>query len=360
MNKRSYVAIVGLYNFGKTKRAADFRIKSFCGLNSLAGYNSYIIDGSNMKNSLEYVDDFQPLKYFQLGNSYVTEILFLFKVRKKIDHIQIYSSHFIVVIYYSLISKLFKLKTLLHVVEARSTFGHEGLYHYLNAKLYDYFSHKLVSKSIFITDYLRAYDRAAKFNSLVIPPISLSEVVSSPYEARQKKIVFVVTTGHLRLIQNVIEDFSNSSITTSYRLCLIISGDKRIIEKLKNVEAINYDIYSEISYPDMLKIMRTSYFGLLPLYDNDRDRCRYPNKIVDYLSAGLPLIILDTSHEALIDLNSTNSVISDSDSFTKAFNLISDGELNTPHKDMCINALALFEQRYRIESYDKCYKEFLA
>lgn len=359
MIKNSCIIFVGIYNFGKTKRAADFRIKAFCSLNSLAGYTSYVIDGSDMKNSVEYTRDFRQLKFSFIGNSLISEICFIYNKRKNLDYLQIYSSHFIVVLYYSIIAKIFRKKTILHLVEARSTFGFKGLYHYLNAKLYDFFSHRLVSKSIFITDYLRSYDGASVLNTLVIPPLSQSKVVTSPYESREKRIVFVTTTGHLRLIENVINDFTNSNISISYSLSLIISGDPMVISNLKNRTNRNYDIYSEMDYSTMLELMRKSYFGLLPLYDNDRDKCRYPNKIVDYLSAGLPLITLNSNHEVLRYLDSKTAIISNSKDFSEAFNLISKTELNTSHKVMSENAFALFKEKFSIESHFTSYLKFL-
>jgi len=92
---------------------------------------------------------------------------------KKIDWVNVYTQYFGVCLYYTILSKLLKFKTILHYVEIRSEFKGRGLLLKLNDFLYDRYAVFLFDRYIPISSFLEKHLKNANANakSIIVPPV---------------------------------------------------------------------------------------------------------------------------------------------------------------------------------------------
>lgn len=257
-------------------------------------YNTFrIIDATNTK--------FRPDSFIKRNFLKLTSFVFEFnKIRKlntekKIDWLNIYTQYFgIFLVYYS-ISKIFRIQTILHYVELRSSFKDRNLLLRINDLLYDkvaiYLCDKLIPISTTLNNYVLSSKPGAK--TLIIPPICDFDYFASiePEQPDQKYFVFCSSISYEEVILFVIKSFlklENKEIA----LHLVINGKIENQEILDLLEANPHSIYlfSNLKYDELIAKYKGSLAELIPLRSTMQDCARFPQKICEFLASNRPLI----------------------------------------------------------------------
>jgi len=136
---------------------------------------------------------------------------------------------------------------------------------------------------------------------------------------------------------------------------LIVGGEKGDIHELVNLRHIPF-----VSHPNVMKLLESADFLLLPMEDND---CQYhsPLKLFEYLAAGKVLIASDIDDIREIIVNEQNGMLaepSNPHSFIEKMETVSsDMELRSRIEENAIKTANNFSWEHRSESILKIIKQ---
>ena len=169
-------------------------------------------------------------------------------------------------------------------------------------------------------------------------------------------ICFFGTFGRQFDLETVIEAAKILEEEASpFRFVLCGSGDrleyfKRLAEGSKTVIFTGW-----IDEAEIWSLMRISAAGIAPYYSTEDFRLSIPNKIVEYLSAGLPVLSsLEGSVSDLLKEHGCGLFYNGVQDFIEKLRYVSEND--TARKKMSDNALALFNERFTAE---KVYGEMI-
>lgn len=259
-----------------------------------AEHNTFqIIDATNTK--------FRPDSFIKRNLLKLTSFIFEFNtIRKlnkeiKIDWLNIYTQYFGVFLVYCLFSKIFKIKTVLHYVELRSSFKDRSTLFKINDWLYDKVAILLCDKIIPISTTLNNYVLSLKptAKTLLIPPICDFDYFASiePEKSEQKYFVFCSSIIYAELILFVINSFLRMK-NNDMALHLVINGkiENQKINQLLEINKDRIHLFSNLKYERLIAKYKGALAELIPLRNTMQDCARFPQKICEFLASNRPII----------------------------------------------------------------------
>jgi glycosyltransferase involved in cell wall biosynthesis len=236
---------------------------------------------------------------------------------KKIDWVNVYTDYFGICLFYFILSKIFKFKTILHYVEIRSEFNNQNLFLKLNHFLYDNISMFLFDRylpiSRFLNEHLKEKNGNAK--TLIIPPIcdfDYFKKINISNEFNEIYFLYCGSTAYSEVIFFIIDSFENMKQEKSINLYLVLNGIisdelKALLEQKKE----NIKVFSNLEYNKLIGLYKNALALLIPLRNTTQDEARFPQKICEYIAS--EKIIISTNYGEVMhyfeDMN--NALIAD-------------------------------------------------
>jgi glycosyltransferase involved in cell wall biosynthesis len=232
----------------------------------------------------------------------INEIRLLAKlaVNSETFAVVITSLAFLDVVYYWLLSKIFRFYIVMNYVEFNSSIpGRTGLKNRINDFFFDNYSFYFVDIVLPISEFLieRVHKRVPHKPYLKLTPLSdfqrfniPKKKVDRPYFALCASAnyldVILFSVKAFELLTNHIENVS---------LYLIVGGDQKAMDRLYREIAQfsckeNVKIFLNISDEELNDIYINAVGLLIPLRPSIVDRARFPYKIAEYAATGNPII----------------------------------------------------------------------
>jgi glycosyltransferase involved in cell wall biosynthesis len=218
---------------------------------------------------------------------------------KKIDWINIYTEHFILCVFYYILSKIFKFKTIYHYVEIRSTFKIRSIFTKLNHLLLDniaiFLFDRYIPISHSIDQHLKNKNKNAK--TLIIPPICDFEYFNNLdclNTTDDSYFLYCGSSFYTEVIIFIIEAFKKIEHNEGTKLFLVLNVEISIeIKNLIETDKENIKIFTRLDYNELICLYKNALALLIPLRNTKQDEARFPQKICEYVASNK--IIISTS-----------------------------------------------------------------
>ena len=279
-----------------------------CSITVLCTYGTYAETKSNIKSKGQYEGvnyiycsglSYRPnsfiLRNFKKAFGFLFEFLFLFKYRisGKLNYIYISTNYFSNILYYSIISKVLFVPSVIDNTEfwsasKKKNFG-------IGAKLYDYLSPLLFNKVICISDYLYNHTMKTKniSNVVKIPAIvdfSKFDISKKNIADDKKTILFCGSVTYYPIIDFTISAYELANVNSTKLIIVASNGRESDFKKLN--ERINISpkakfiqLKSDIEYNDLIRLYINSCALLIPLRPTVQDIARFPHKLGEYTAS---------------------------------------------------------------------------
>lgn len=230
--------------------------------------------------------------------------LLQYKLVGKLDYIFISTNYFNNVLYYSIISKILFVPTVIDNTEFWSASKKDNFG--IEAKLYDYLSPILFKKVICISDYL--YQQTIKTKSISnvikIPVVvDFSKFTNSQDDMRikEKMILFCGSASYYPIIDFIITSFELVKVDSVKLVIVSSNGSELDYNKLKNriqqsSKSSSIEFKSNLKFNDLISLYIMSYALLIPMRNNIQDIARFPHKLGEY-TASRSIIITTNNGE---------------------------------------------------------------
>jgi glycosyltransferase involved in cell wall biosynthesis len=230
------------------------------------------------------------------------EILIMHKTKKnkRIDLAILSTDNFFEVLYYSILSKLFRFKTALNYVEFES--GKKKKWYrfdkLINDKLFDKYAIRLSDAVLPISDFLikqvKKVSPHKKF--LKIPGLTDFEKYNGiEFSSGNKYFLFCGSTAYTEIILFCIDSFGLLYDSNLFDLYLVVNGNQSDLQAIK--EYVNKQtkrekirMFSRLSEKDLYTLYKNAAALLIPLRPTLGDVARFPHKIGEYMASGNPVI----------------------------------------------------------------------
>ena len=241
--------------------------------------------------------------------------------RNEIDVMFFYPNNgtFIELIYYRILSKLFRFPLISHYVEYRSSFKATKLHQRISDRLFDnYFTH-FVDAVLPISEYL--IDHIKKSGSskpyLKIPPLAdFSKFKKIDIGPTEKYFLYVGTAAYMEAIQFITESFDKMA-EEGLMLYMVVNGNdaqrqavQNLVARMKKSQYVK--CFSSLTYEDLIQKYMHAKALLIPLTDSIQDKARFPQKISEYLASGNPIITTNYGEVPYYFKNEENALVAGS------------------------------------------------
>jgi glycosyltransferase involved in cell wall biosynthesis len=204
---------------------------------------------------------------------------------------------FIELIYYRILSKLFRFPLISHYVEYRSSFKATKIHQRISDRLFDnYFMH-FVDAVLPISEYLIDHLKKSGFSKpyLKIPPLAdFSKFRKHDIPANGKYFLYVGTAAYMEAIRFITESYDTME-EPGLELHMVVNGNEaqrnaveQLVQRMKRASSVK--CFSSLTYDDLIQKYMHASAMLIPLTDTVQDKARFPQKISEYLASGNPII----------------------------------------------------------------------
>lgn len=229
------------------------------------------------------------------------EFLLLRKRKKenKLDFALLSTHNFYLVLYYSILGKLFGFKVILNYVEFHSAIPKKwskiGVR--LNDKLHDSYSARLSDGIFPISEFIINHFTKISPNKkyLKIPGLTNYERFEGiEITAGEKYFLYCGAASYKEVVLFIIDAYNRLN-KPSAALYLVVNGTRNSIDEIKNYinntpQKDNIKILSKLTEKELNTYYKNAIALLIPLRDTYQDIARFPHKIGEYFASGNPII----------------------------------------------------------------------
>jgi glycosyltransferase involved in cell wall biosynthesis len=236
---------------------------------------------------------------------YICEFNLLLRKRDKVFAAIFYHSSIAELLYYRILSKIFRFKLINHYVEFRSEISERRrTISHFNDILFDKYSIKLCDGVIVISEYLKNYVKSlnSSLSILKIPAICNFDEFKDVLKIKNGEyMMFCSAIGYLPVIKFVIELFEKLKELDLYtgELLLVIGVVAKADQNayLKLLETINKSeicdsiiLKKNVRHDELVKLYLESELLIVPLRNNVRDVAGFHHKVGEYAASMKPII----------------------------------------------------------------------
>jgi glycosyltransferase involved in cell wall biosynthesis len=298
----------------------------------------------------------------------VNEVLLLRKRKKdnRLDYAILSTNNFSSIIFYFILSKLFRFKIILNYVEYYSANkkNKSRLGKRINAKLFDKYASSLSDGVFPISEFLINQIRktSPKKNYLKIPVLTdFSRYSGIKKKNDQKYFLFCGYAGYKEIILFIIDSFEllNNNLSLLY---LVINGSENDMEEIKKYiktkkQREKIKVFTRLSQKELFTYYKNSIALLIPLRPTFQDIARFPHKTGEYLASGNPVISTNYGEIKYYFRDKENMLLADSydiNLFAEKMQFVIDNpaeakKIGLEGKNI---AIKLFDYRYKAKEID--------
>jgi len=236
-------------------------------------------------------------------SGYLIELLLLFKRRKSIHSAIFYGSSFGELVYYRILSKLFKFKLVIQYVEYRSSIPLNSYLADLNNKFFDAYSMFFCDGVIVISEFLKAniISKKSSLKMLKIPAIcDFTEFELQKKVGTELGLMYCGSIFYLPVINFIIELYAklrDSGIYTGDLVFAIGMGNKdanafdQLMNKINSSQYSEYiQVRTNVPFDELISMYLHSELLIVPLRNSVSDIAGFHHKIGEYTAAAKPII----------------------------------------------------------------------
>ncbi|MCB0668268.1 MAG: glycosyltransferase [Saprospiraceae bacterium] len=248
------------------------------------------------------------------------ELFLLLQLRKKqkIDVAIVATMRFQSILYYYIVSRIFRFKVLLNYVECNSAIStRTKTKDRINDFLVDRFGICCADAIMPISEFLKNHVRQICKNKpqIKIPIVGDFQTSVNLSNAYSNYFLYCGSASYLELIDFIICSFELIKGPDVF-LYLVVSGDKPDMDsfarRLKRSNAQDQiKIFSGIPYSELLEKYRNAKGLLIPLRNTIQDIARFPHKIGEYLASGVPIVTTKFGEISHYFTDGKNAIISE-------------------------------------------------
>jgi glycosyltransferase involved in cell wall biosynthesis len=226
---------------------------------------------------------------------------------------------FIELIYYRILSKLFRFPLISHYVEYRSSFKATKLHQRISDRLFDNYFMYFVDAVLPISEYLIDHLKKSGFEKpyLKIPPLAdFSKFRKQDIPAKDKYFLYVGTAAYMEAIEFITQAFDRME-EPGLELYLVVNGSEaqrseveQLVQSMKRATSVK--CFSSLTYEDLIQKYMHASALLIPLTDSVQDKARFPQKISEYLASGNPIITTNYGEVPFYFKNEVNALVASS------------------------------------------------
>jgi glycosyltransferase involved in cell wall biosynthesis len=210
--------------------------------------------------------------------------------------ILITTNNFYNILFYCILGKIFRVKTIVDNVEYwssnKSIRGLDRFDKYLYDKFYYIFTDKIICISDFLIKKVGNYNKDGKL--IKIPAITdfdrFLPVRDSSEFVEGKYFLFCGSDNYFEVIDFVVSSFE-MLISDNTQLILVTKRTEKLLNRIARSNKKNKIlIMSGIPYDDLVVLYKNSEGLIIPMRDTDQDKARFPHKISEYCASCRPII----------------------------------------------------------------------
>jgi len=329
-------------------------------------YNSFkIIDATKTKYRSQSFLKRNILKLITFVYEYQT--IRKINKEKKIDWLNAYTQFFGILLFYYILAKMYRFKTILHYVEFRSKFENRNWLFQINDLLFDRFAVFLCDKIIPISTMLNSHILSLKHNAntLIIPPICDFKYFDSirPEISKRRYFVFCASVSYQEVFLFIIKAFLKINNPGEITLHLVIKGKitNQTVKQLLEINNERIFVFSHLEYENLIAKYKGSVAQLIPLRNSLQDCARFPQKICEFIASNKPIITTGFGEINKYFIDNLNAIIA-TDYEISSYSKKMEWVLNNPDKLQPIanNAYIFGSQYFDIFSYSTKIDKFLS
>lgn len=236
---------------------------------------------------------------------------------KKIDWVNVYTQYFGLCLFYFILSRIFKFKTILHYVEIRSEFNNQNLFLRINHFLFDNFSVFLFDRylpiSRFLDKHLKEKNNGAR--TLIIPPIcdfDFFKKVNISNEFNEVYFLYCGSTAYSEVIFFIVDSFEKVKKDKAIKLYLVLNGViSQELKVLLDQKRQSIKVFFNLDYIELIALYKNAIALLIPLRNTLQDEARFPQKICEYLASEKIIISTNFGEVKYYFQDMSNALIAD-------------------------------------------------
>ena len=344
------VYFVGIGGVAKLSRACDVRLTFFA--NTIARHNHvtiinryisskrFVVDSSNLDESIEYRDIIKPRNSKGIVSSLlyilsvVIEPFYLFRISRKrhIDIFHLYSDRFVDFVFYHFLVRVFGAKLVYQYVEYNSCLPSNSFFQRLNYDWTDSKGPKYWDGVIAISSFLETQATTVnpKLTAIRIPPLCDFELFdtigNAPSLIQGPYFLYCGSIKYIEAIDLITSSYRNSRCKQDYKMVMVLAGGKEAVSKYAN-DNPDIEVRTDLSYDSLVCYYKNANFLLIPLQDTVRDIARFPNKVCEYIASKGIIISTKVGDISNMFVDGQSAILAssfDTDSFIKVFDSIED------------------------------------
>ena len=269
---------------------------------------------------------YRPKNFFSRSSrkliGFINEFRLLLKFRldNNLDFAILHELNFWDLIYYKIVSVLFRFKLIYLLVEYNAAMTARQKFKY---KVSDYFFEKIGLKLIdgalpiskLLTDYLIKIAPGKPF--LKIPVIvDFSKFENAGLVKDNIGFLYCGSADYSEVIYFILKCFESIKTRQDVYLYLIIGGREIVKEEIRNyinkMEKKDFvKILSNLQYSELVQMYKSATALLIPLRPTLQDEARFPHKIGEYLASGNPIITTNIGEVKYYFKDSVNAFIAE-------------------------------------------------
>ena len=305
-------------------------------------------------------------------SGYAGELAVLFKKRKKIIAAILYTPSFYELVYYRVVSTLFRFKLVIQYVEFRSSIAdRKDALTILNDRMFDRYSFFFCDGVIAISDFLRDHvaSRSGRTPVIKVPAINdFDTAIDTPAKEKEPYLMYCGTIDYLEVIEFILDIFSALKKRGDYggRLLLIISGSnpgnrERLRSHLAQMPfADSVDIKSSIKYEELLSFYGGADLLMIPLRDSIQDRARFPHKIGEYTASKRPILSTNVGEMSIYFKDGVSAILANEYSIEAYVKTLSGYLTSGDLSDIGINGYQVGIAHFHYACYAKSLVDFVS
>lgn len=231
----------------------------------------------------------------------VNEVVILFKMKRKgkLDAAILHTNKFSSILYYRLLSKLFRFTLLMAYVELYSSItSRTNPLLLVNDYLYERYGFRLMDGIMPISDFLCDFvrDRNPALPILKVPMITdFGRFEGVEKKSTEKYFLFCGSALYIEVISFILSAFQAIPVADDVKLYLVSNGSdsqiRRLSETIGKCKKKNLiKVFSGISDEQLTQLYKNACGLLIPLRPTVQDTARFPHKLGEYLASGNPVI----------------------------------------------------------------------
>lgn len=268
-------------------------------------YDSLKVQGTFMEVPYQYMTSspYRPSGFLRRNlhklSGFINELVLIGK-KKKSDELDVailyILGEFHLLLYYYMLSRIFRFPIVLNYVELNSSFENRTFGQRLNDRIFDRFSPKLADGFLPISDYL--YNHIAKYApsapQLKLPVVADFETSKPCPASEPMHLLYCGAASYQPLIDFVIKSFERVTVGKT-QLHLLLGGTHAEIDLVKEMlgsstKAASCKLFVNVPHRDIAEKLAAATGLLIPVRPSIQDAARFPHKVGEYLASGTPLV----------------------------------------------------------------------